>query len=327
VTTTSHAHPPIPLTTPTVPATPALPDLPKDATLDTLLTRTTDKADPGFVHYGTLRVESGVADDFEKAQRYLAKDPDAVKMLGALVNDTKPHTLKGIDKNDLEGDRFEPKGSFGRPPVPDGGTIYWDPKSALRTTGGTSQSPALGLLHEEGHARQWSAAPQALIDAAGMKNKRYDNAEEQRNETTVERNAATILGEGQRGDHGGMSYTVADPTSRVSTDPEIARTPGELQAAVKNEIRALRSQGYNAPPPPAVASAITPWDHKEHTGSFVAVDQNTVVQHVGKGTYQMYDVNRDLHGTFPDQTRALTIDAHGRQPAPQALSHELGHTQ
>ena len=90
-------------------------------------------------------------------------------------------------------------------------TIAWDPYSALRTTSGGTQSPALGLGHEVAHAIE---APKHEAGLAAQSVARYDNAEERRVICGSERHAAHTLGEGVRFDHRGTTYRVPTPVSR-----------------------------------------------------------------------------------------------------------------
>jgi hypothetical protein len=90
-------------------------------------------------------------------------------------------------------------------------TVYWDPKSALQTTDGGQQSPALGLGHEIAHAtgnRRDTAVLSNTTDG------RYDNKEERRVIRNYESPAARELHESLRYDHGGTPYNVDCPTCR-----------------------------------------------------------------------------------------------------------------
>ncbi|MBD5654141.1 MAG: hypothetical protein IAI50_03040, partial [Candidatus Eremiobacteraeota bacterium] len=311
----------LPLESPHPQPTAPLPALPHDETIDRLLTPTSGANDPAFVHLGSLRVEASLFAEFSAAQRHLARDPEALKLLSALERDASIHTIHGIDASDPQGDRFDPRGTFDpKQPVQTGGDIYWDPHSALRSNNGTTQTPALALLHEQGHAWEWKTDPHGYLAGFNDKSRRYDTAEEQRNETGLERRAAAALGEGTRRDHGGTPYGVAGSTSRTPTDPRVTHTPEQLQSLIENGIANLAYHGYATPPPPS-AGTIHPWDHKAHSGTFIGVDQHTVAQHVGRGAYEVYDVERDLHGHYPDQTRSLTVDARGHIPQHDAHAH------
>src|SRR5947209_19229934 len=99
-----------------------------------------------YRHLGTLRVPRNAIRNFERAQAYLGKDPEALQILDRLENAHHKYAVRIVDNGN---DRFD---SSTR-------TIYWDPHSALRTTAGGKQSPALGLLHEEDHAYENDVAP------------------------------------------------------------------------------------------------------------------------------------------------------------------------
>jgi RHS repeat-associated protein len=88
-------------------------------------------------------------------------------------------------------------------------TVYWDPHSALETTEGGHQTPALGLGHEMAHAtgnRHDTAVLSNTPDA------RYDTKEERRVILNYENPAARELGESTRSNHGGVPYNVDCPT-------------------------------------------------------------------------------------------------------------------
>lgn len=157
------------------------------------------------------------------------------------------------------------------------------------------------------------------------KNRRFDTAEEQRNENTMERPAALALGEGTRTDHGGTPYRVADPTSRAPVEAARTYTPQQLQSAITDRIANLQYHGYVTPALPLDAKAIVPWDHRAHEGFFLEIDQHTVVQHVGRGRYQVFDVEKDLGGTFPDQTRVSSVDSRGHVSDARTATHHLDH--
>ncbi|MBO0910143.1 MAG: RHS repeat-associated core domain-containing protein, partial [Acidobacteria bacterium] len=88
-------------------------------------------------------------------------------------------------------------------------TVYWDPHSALQTTAGGHQTPALGLGHEMAHAtgnRHDTAVLSNTFDA------QYDTKEERRVILNYENPAARELGESTRSNHGGVPYNVNCPT-------------------------------------------------------------------------------------------------------------------
>ena len=325
----SPAPPTIPLEAPHVEPTAPLPPLGKGVTIDTLLTPTKPD-DAQFVHLGSLRVEKTVFEDFKKAERYLAKDPEAVKMLGQLVHDGQQHTIHKIGADDVQGDRFQPNGTFARDhATQSGGDIYWNPTGALRNTDGSATSPAVALVHEQGHSWEWTSSPNGYLRGLDTQTLRFTTAEEQRNERHIEAHVAKTLGEPIRQNHIGEPFEVANPTSRTPVPtPKREFTTDELKRQIDGEVGFYKQHGFATPP--AVANgkdAIVPWDGKPHTGSFLQIDEHTAVQHVGRGNYQVYDVNKDLHGKFPPQFESLQIDAHGafRDAAPPAHEHAQAH--
>ena len=92
---------------------------------------------------------------------------------------------------------------------PETRTVYWDPHSALQTTEGGHQTPALGLGHEMAHAtgnRHDTAVLSHTPDA------QYEWKEERRVILNYENPAARELGESTRSNHGGVPYNVDCPT-------------------------------------------------------------------------------------------------------------------
>jgi len=94
----------------------------------------------------------------------------------------------------------------------EGGKLYWDPHSALNTTSGGKQSPALGLGHEMTHdtGRWLGTLIRSMIPDA-----HYDNLEERRVIQRFETPAAIHLGKGTRTDHScaaQCTFWVASPT-------------------------------------------------------------------------------------------------------------------
>ena len=59
-------------------------------------------------------------------------------------------------------------------------TVYWDPHSALETTEGGHQTPALGLGHEEAHATG-NRHDNAVL--SGTPDARYDTKEESQSDS------------------------------------------------------------------------------------------------------------------------------------------------
>jgi hypothetical protein len=150
-----------------------------------------------FVHYGSLDVATAARRDFDAAVKYLSRDP-VERALFARLESGKQHVSLTTNRNNE--DYYDPNTH----------AIHWDPHSALRTSGGGTQSPALGLGHEVDHAvhdgpREWqrSLTPDA----------QFDTAEERRVIAGSERHAARTLGEAVRSDHGGSTYRVDRPTA------------------------------------------------------------------------------------------------------------------
>jgi len=290
-----------PLETPDVKGADKLPNVADGVTVDTLLKHV--KEDDKYVYYqGGLKVDKALAPDFEKAQQYLAKSPEGLAALQALENAKGGVTVVGAtDKNDY----YDPR------PTPH--EIHWDPKSAILNADGSSISPAIGLLHEQGHAIEYANHPDRYVAQTGTANKRYDNAEEQRNIQGLEKRVATDLGEGLRQDHGGIPYRSLGPTSRAA-EPHTPLTANEIQPMLANQLAIQKMHGYDVSSTPTPAAAdIKPFDGKTpHTGTIVHVDGNTVVQSIGRGQYVSYDVQRDLHGKLPpENTPGVSISKDG----------------
>jgi len=136
--------------------------------------------------------------DYDLARAYLTRDRTERRLFARF--ESSPRTFH-LTINHRGDDHFDPASN----------TIAWDPYSALRTTRGGTQSPALGLGHEIAHAVESPAREAALSSRfrAG-----YDDAEEARVIRGCERHAARTLGEGVRYDHRGSLYRVRTPVSR-----------------------------------------------------------------------------------------------------------------
>ena len=150
------------------------------------------------VHYGNLAVPATAAGDFDRAVAYLGHDSVERDLFARLERGAQHFTLVPNARNE---DFYDPNTH----------TIHWDPHSALQTTQGGYQSPAMGLGHEVDHAVENEPTAQRL---ANTFDSRYDNKEERRVITGSERHAATTLHEDPRSDHGGSTYRVASPDSR-----------------------------------------------------------------------------------------------------------------
>ncbi len=143
-------------------------------------------------------VPSRARSDYELAKAYLIRDAAERRLFGRLESSPRTFHLT-IDRR--ADDHFDPSTD----------TIAWDPYSALRTTRGGRQSPALGLAHEMAHAIE---SPRREAELSALTRAGYDNDEEARVIRGSERHAARVLGEGVRFDHRGNLYRVRTPVSR-----------------------------------------------------------------------------------------------------------------
>jgi len=133
---------------------------------------------------------------YYQAIRYLSQVPKIRSIIADL--ERSPITYK-IVMNDKEDDSYNPWSHV----------IRWDPYSAMLTTNGGIQSPAMGLGHEMAHAD----FPEALAAAlAAERDPRYRDREEWRVIVRIETPAAIRLGEGARRDHYGTAFPVWGPT-------------------------------------------------------------------------------------------------------------------
>ena len=152
----------------------------------------------GIAHC-SLTLQHGAYASYEAAKHYLCKAPIERNLFARLEHNAKRcFTLTIIHDGN---DRFDPNSD----------TIYWDPTSALKTTDGGHQSPALGLGHEIDHAVE---ARNTLSRLNHLRCHAYDNDEERRVIRGSETTAARCLGESVRSDHGGTLYRVSSPILR-----------------------------------------------------------------------------------------------------------------
>lgn len=153
------------------------------------------------VHFGSLAVPAKAARDVKAAFSYLSRDPVERSLIDRIEHSDTKHR---IAINHRGNDSYDPLHE----------TITWDPRSALLTTSGGRQSPALGLGHEIDHAVESSDNPLAYDLLAGRRDVSYDNLEEKRVIRGSETHAAHTLGEDIRHDHGGELYRVPSPIAR-----------------------------------------------------------------------------------------------------------------
>jgi len=149
-----------------------------------------------FVRYGALRVPASAARALDEAFAYLRRDRVERSLIDRLERGPQRFCLS---INHRDADAYDPNTH----------TIRWDPHSALRTTHGGRQTPALGLAHEIDHAVHDGPRSQRLVD---LPDRTYDNKEERRVICGSEIHAARTLGEGIRHNHAGTTYRVASPT-------------------------------------------------------------------------------------------------------------------
>ncbi len=153
-----------------------------------------------YIRHGNLDVPRNAEQQYVVAKSYLSHDPVERRLFAELEHaaDGRHYVLRINSRNE---DYFDPQTN----------TIAWDPYSALRTTNGGRQSPALGLGHEVDHAVEKRSQARRLMNHFDPK---YDNAEERRVILGSETHAARTLGEGLRQDHRGTVYRVASPVQR-----------------------------------------------------------------------------------------------------------------
>jgi hypothetical protein len=150
------------------------------------------------VRYGSLTLTAKAKPSVDAAFAYLGRDSVERTLIDRLVNSPIRHHLS---INSHDDDSYDPNTR----------TIHWDPHSALLTTRGGHQTPALGLGHEIDHA---VADPDVEQLLANVPDPHYDDLEEKRVVTGSETHAAHTLHESIRSDHSGESYHVTSPTTR-----------------------------------------------------------------------------------------------------------------
>jgi len=148
-----------------------------------------------------LDVDPADKSNYDSAKKYCGKSPTLKKLFEKLRTSKVKYTLK---TNSTDDDSFDPATN----------TIHWDPNSALKTTGGGTQSPALGLAHEVDHAVRQDDAPSAKAKDKATADTNYGNKEEKRVIDGSETKGAKDLSEDTRADHGGTTYRVSGPTAR-----------------------------------------------------------------------------------------------------------------
>jgi hypothetical protein len=150
------------------------------------------------VHYGSLVIPLAAQRRIDEAFGYLARDSAVRSIVERLENSPITHRIT-IDHNHV--DSYQPWNH----------TVRWDPTSALRTSTGGRQSPALGLAHELDHAAE---NDRTYLRLQHLHVHGYNTVEERRVITGSERHAAHTLHESVRHDHRGTVYRVGGPTRR-----------------------------------------------------------------------------------------------------------------
>ena len=154
------------------------------------------------VRMGSLSFAASARKNVEAAFAYLSRDVVEQTLIDRLLHASTHHR---IVINHHDDDSYDPNTR----------AIHWDPHSALQTTLGGRQSPALGLGHEIDHA---VANPYLEDRLASIPDLDYDNAEERRVVLGSEHHAANTLHEAIRYDHSGVCYKVDSPIARRSFD-------------------------------------------------------------------------------------------------------------
>jgi hypothetical protein len=150
------------------------------------------------LRYGSLTIPSAARQLVDAAFAYLSRDAVERTLIHAVEHSPQRHRIAIDHRGD---DSYQP----------DTHTIRWDPTSAMRTTHGGRQSPALGLGHELDHAAIGDTAFDLL---AMIPDRSFDNVEERRVILGSERHAANTLHESVRTDHRGRIYRVETPLDR-----------------------------------------------------------------------------------------------------------------
>lgn len=151
--------------------------------------------------YGSLQVPPTARSAVDAAFAYLRRDGVERTLIDRL--ERAPEDCR-IAVNRRGNDSYDPNAHV----------IHWDPTSALRTTTGGRQSPALGLGHEIDHAVEAIYRPATSDRLSASFDAAYDDKEERRVITGSETHAARTLGEDTRRDHAGSLYRVSGPALR-----------------------------------------------------------------------------------------------------------------
>ncbi len=93
-------------------------------------------------------------------------------------------------------------------------TITFDPTSGLKVAPGQIQTPALGVLHEAGHAEEHLTNPTQVRKDINTPDAQYGDAVEKKVIQNKETPAANKLNEPTRNSHGGTPVRVKCPTCK-----------------------------------------------------------------------------------------------------------------
>jgi len=167
----------------------------------------------GQVKFATTDTET----KYNEAKAYLTTSEEGQKLISSLesLSGSSEPTLVLNSNHD---DRFDPSTN----------TIHWDPNSGLDvrgeggkadSSGGTVQTPALGLAHEADHAVQHNTAPETQAKDAAKADAKYGNKEEKRVIEGSEKKLAKQLDEPTRKSHGGKPVRTKGPTDKQPATP------------------------------------------------------------------------------------------------------------
>jgi RHS repeat-associated protein len=167
----------------------------------------------GEVKFATTDAET----KYNEAKAYLTTSKEGQKLISSLesLSGSSEPTLV-LNSND--DDSFDPSTN----------TINWDPNSGLDvageggkadSSGGTVQTPALGLAHEADHAVHGNTAPKTQAKDAAKADAKYGNKEEKRVIKGSEKKLAKQLDEPTRKSHGGKPVKTKGPKDEQPPTP------------------------------------------------------------------------------------------------------------
>jgi hypothetical protein len=185
---------------------------------------------------GALKVRDTLFEDFKKAETYLGQTKEGVDVMYQLSHPpaNRPTGPGGKMEHPLpievrpvatvNGDQFH----WGNDPG-----IDWAPTGGLQNKNGSTESPALMLAHETGHAGEWLNHPDRLAKdnvpyPVGSPDQKWTTPEERRNIEGLEHRLGKELGEGRRDDHYGVDLQTRGPDNRFPAylDPKSVTVDG-----------------------------------------------------------------------------------------------------